>query len=783
MQNIKSLLWIVVLGVTFASVVVEESVVHGADVTIIANPGSFETIEQAALSEGQVDFWDGDSSDDDACTESFAAVELKRFLPACTGIKENNIALGNCDKLPKKGYVFILGNRRSNPLIETIGVAGSKKGEFTRPDSFRIQAFAQGDRTVCIIEGNTRIGTLYGVYAYLERLGIRFFGLGEQGTAYPPKPGVLITKLDAVENPGYINRGFWAWQVAGNQDFFLWMARNRMNFWQSKQDDIHLLKKLGITLSGGGHDIQKECLPAHGEYPYNHPLFDGDEDKPADPYKASSAEYVGDTNGDGKLDYFEAHPEWFGLRKGKRSDRQIELGVNYCTSNDDATAELARNIVPEIINGKWRHVDCFNFWMVDGGSWCECDNCKAQTQGNKTNAMLHITYLVNKELQKARKAGRLKRDVKLVTLAYGGSARAPTRPLPDDFDYKHICVTFFPIQRCYVHTLWDAKCHEGWGTNKNYYENYKAWATNKNRLYKGEIWMGEYYNISHHQSLPILFTRIMTKEIPFFHRNGTSHFHYMHPMTGLWGTWTLNNYLLARLLWNPDADANAILDEYFSLYYPTTTASTRSFYRHLEDAFSNIMFFKIHWSQRSYRECLKDAMNRSLRAVADSRPQRSYRKCMKDENAALLPWDHFHYERHHPSSNDGPDMVEIVESIGLARKALDQALIQCDDTIEQARLLEDQHRFAYGENMVYYFYYQLRTLIFDQRRNEAMARREFNKMERYAEKLKTFVHRREFGSEALNDKRGSTSNETGNGLRSTCRSPAMHGWLKDKYGQ
>src|SRR5262249_45458110 len=55
-------------------------------VTIVADPGRFGTIERAAAAEDSIDWWRPDNPDRDACTESFAATELARFLPAAFGI-------------------------------------------------------------------------------------------------------------------------------------------------------------------------------------------------------------------------------------------------------------------------------------------------------------------------------------------------------------------------------------------------------------------------------------------------------------------------------------------------------------------------------------------------------------------------------------------------------------------------------------------------------------------------------------------------------------------------
>src|SRR5262245_30275243 len=55
-------------------------------ITLVTDPAPFRTIEEAAHAEARVDWWDRDSTDDDACTRSFAAVELARWLPVCFGL-------------------------------------------------------------------------------------------------------------------------------------------------------------------------------------------------------------------------------------------------------------------------------------------------------------------------------------------------------------------------------------------------------------------------------------------------------------------------------------------------------------------------------------------------------------------------------------------------------------------------------------------------------------------------------------------------------------------------
>jgi len=675
-------------------------------VTIIVNKGCFARAEEAAVGEEKVNWWDADLADDRACTECFAAMELAELFPACTLFSKNDIHIQSLDALPVSGDVILIGSRNSNPLIASRTLP--KAAELTTEQSFRIYAEREGGRIVTVIEGKDRVGTLYGVYAFLEQIGMRFYGLGEHGTVRPVKRSELPHSLRVTENPSFLSRGFIGLGDRGNEDIFFWMARNRMNYCDETGKDVHFHKKLGMLLARGGHSIQSLFLNPDAEYPYNHPRFRGDEGKPQDPYPCGS-DYAGDVNGDGKLTYFEAHPEWYGLRKGKRSAKLVGAGDNYCTSNQDATNELAKNLVQSLIDGAWRNVDIVNFWMLDNGKWCECECCARQ--GNYTDRLFDVCYAVQKAIQQAQREARLHRKVLLASLAYHETLSPPSRPLPADFDYQSFSVTFFPIERCYVHTLADPKCTE---INQFLREHYEGWTTKPDRHYKGSLFIGEYYNVSSFKGLPVLFPSIMAADIPWYYRTGTRHFNYMHTPTHLWGTWTLNQYLLARLLWNVETDSEGLLTEYFRTFYPTTSQHTRAFYRHLERATANFKPFKHYAGKDRY----------------------SLRRQLTVDSREIFPLKHLRYDSYHPETDDGPDVIEIVEEMRLARKELDAALLECHDQDEAARLMEDDRRFAYGEAMVFFYYHLIRTAMLHRRGEAALARREFGMVEQYTEKLR-----------------------------------------------
>jgi len=279
-------------------------------VTIVVGSGPFESIGRAAEGERQVDFWDDDFSDDNACTECFGAMELRVFLPGCVEISSDEIVLSNdMNELPD-GDCIIIGSRQSNPLLGKFALPAGAK--LVNEQSFNIRTVEDSGRVITIIEGFDRAGCLYGVYDYLERLGMGFWGLGERGMVYPTeKLKKLPVDLNITESPSFVDRGYKAWEDRDcGEEFFLWMARNRVNFWTSAEQPVHFLKKLCMRLAWGDVDIQHRYFRATGPYPYNHKKFKGDEKKPADPYPMSGG-YIADANDDGTLSYFEAHPEWF----------------------------------------------------------------------------------------------------------------------------------------------------------------------------------------------------------------------------------------------------------------------------------------------------------------------------------------------------------------------------------------------------------------------------------------------------------------------------------------
>jgi len=652
-------------------------------VTVLVDPGPFASIEAAANGEASVADWGDNDAAARACTESFAAAELRHFLALATGIAEPTIVLARPDRLPPRGDVFVLASRPSTPLLESLLPRPAERRAETR-DGYSLRAMRRGERSVFVIAGHSRGGTLYGTYALLEMLGIRFDGLGDTGTVVPRAPAALPRRLQIEEGPRFVTRGFWAFEPRGNRDFFLWMARNRLNLWTAEEHDPALLKKLGMRLTAGGHRVQADYLA------------------PAAPESA------------GGRTRFAAHPEWYGLLGGtRRGDITGESGVNFCTSNADARRELAAGVVHDLTEGRLRLADVVEVWPLDGGRWCECDRCREQ--GTPTDRWLDVVAAVCAEIHAARAAGRLGRPIEVVASAYNETLTPPTRPTSPDLDPTMASVAFFPYFRCYAHALADPLCTE---INTSRLRAYQGWAIGNDRHYRGPIIIGEYYNVSWVHSLPVLYASVMGQDLPWYAAHGASGLMTMHAPTRLWGAWTLNHVILARLLWNPADRVDSLVAVFCREFFGDASEAMQRCYRQSEPATRNITAL-VH--------C---AGGFGTSGTIGGR--------LADPRFPVFPLQHL---RPPPPGEPPGNFVEPgVEGMPAlmhgARQQIQAARAATHDPIVLARVNEEDRRLAYGEAMVDFWVGLIRVAAADRAQLPDSARAAWPAVESAATRLR-----------------------------------------------
>jgi len=701
------------------------------DYRIIVSKGRFDTVEMAACTERKIDWWNDTDLDSICCTECYAAVELKKYITGFCGaavqITDADCFVTHEFPSDSDSILLFMGNIGTNiclhKLEQRIGRCLSADLR-VGPEGFRLCGFLHEGLHGAVLSGSDRVGTLYAAYAYLERLGLRFISPGPDGVCRHPAYDLSSEQIfDEVRNPDFTTRGAYSEYVTDDSlDFVEWMAHNRFNYTNIKIKNYHLLEKLGVRISGGGHEIFYRFMDVAQPYPYRHAIFGGD-GLPADPYPVS-AEYRGDENGDGVLSYGEAHPEWYALVDGKRRMKRdyeafvkqgYPTGDNICTTNPYAVAELVRLMVDDLIGGEWKYIDYLDLWPLDNGKWCECEACAAD--GNYSYKLLMLAYTLDRALKAAYAGGRLKRRIKIIVPIYHETLPAPDRPLPADFDYSSCFITFFPIERCYVHDFDDPACEE---TNRFLYDRYLPWTKDANGHYKGEILMGEYYNVSSFAAMPFVLTKRILHDLPYYYRTGTRHFHYMHITARSWGFSAINNFLYARLLRDIHADPAALCREYFDMRYGPLADEMTRVYTELEAASANCKYLK-HYQ----------VVNGKITSLMG---------LLQKDTDALFPLRHMRYDGQTGSPEEGPSLVNTLTLFEQNARALDAVLLlrEACEIPFASRLAEDARQLDYGLCMLRFLHALVRFKMLASK-NESLAAGAFDRVMLYGEQLRALT--------------------------------------------
>lgn len=287
--------------------------------------------------------------------EQMAASELQAYLKKISGA---TLPLANA--LPESEQALVrIGIYGAAPVAEW-------RGERPPSDGFSIETRGNA---IWIVGGDAR-GALYGVYEFLESLGVRWFMPGEMGEDIIERKTISIPPLERRGAPAFRAVSGLIW--AGGPGALDWERRIRA--------------QVGPPNAFFGHNWSNIIAPT----PEN---------------KA-------------------AHPEWFALHDGKRIDQ-------LCSTNPDViriTVEKAREFFtqnPEALT--------FSVSPNDGEEFCECDRCRALdrhygvTDGTLTDRFVHYANQVLEELVKTHPT----KQVGL--LAYVQHTRPPVsaRPHPN----------------------------------------------------------------------------------------------------------------------------------------------------------------------------------------------------------------------------------------------------------------------------------------------------------------------------------------------------------------
>ena len=401
-------------------------------------------------------------------------------------------------------------------------VLAKHSGEFAipgmpQPPSEREMFIVQCDGQNLFILGGSDRAVLYGVYAFLEHLGCRWFYPRPEEEVVPNLPTIQVNKIRLAEKPEMALRGLYFVPIIHRdiqiiKNFIDWMGKRRLNMflthpgfytkhlcdiiqWPNVREQIlPEIKKRGIMLNMSLHTALYHFPP----------------DK-----------------------YFSEHPEWFALVNGKRQPSQI------CYSNRQAVDAYAQSITEYA--RKNPQVDIIGCWPMDGLGYCECNDCKQPDL---------ILEAVN---EVARRVKKVRPDVIVEHLLYHISNNLPTRVLPESN----------------VLVLWCGRDSE-----------MKEWADVCKRagskgVYQLEYMWGNKYNF---KGSAKLCPSDVVQSLKTTVENGLIGITPLFIPTYNWWRSGLNIYVFSQIAWNHDADLDEILNDYYHRYYREASAPMKTYF-------------------------------------------------------------------------------------------------------------------------------------------------------------------------------------------------------------
>ncbi len=647
----------------------------GMDWKILAPKGNFQTVEEAARGEREVDWIAEEGAEQEACTLAFAAVEAAEFLSKIPDVQAEVDAFEGV--FPEAPFIAVLGPSAFAEARERVSV-----GEAALPEveqSFVIKTVREQNACGYLVLGSDRAGALYGVYELLEQMGFRWPGPAEYDTHIPEALPGPLPDLDMSRSPSFVTRGFHGSEDRGGEAFLLWMVRNKLNLWFSAESNKPFCRKLCLKFEAGGHSIFHRYVPPSR--------------------------------------YFADYPEWYALSGGERKG-EINRGVGYniCFSNEGVRKTLAENLVEDLISGEHQWTDTMRVWPLDNGIWCACEDC--QKLGNPTDQTLLLAHDCRQAILKARRDGRLNREVRVGIPAYHETLPIPTKALPQGFDHGGTVVTFFTIERCFAHSLDDASCTE---INAGLAALLKDWTENPDCLFRGDMSIGEYYNVSSFVSLAIPFSRTMAVDIPFYYHTGARHMNYMHVPTADWGTLSLTNTQFAAQLWDHGLDCQAFVEDYLKFRYKSHAEEMGRFYDILEQAMLNCKPLKHYAGLEKPRHCLFQILRE---------------KGSPESPLTIFTSEHLPYAPAYRLKNDGPSLLETIQKLDEAERILDQVFLDATDPAVARRLVDDVRRFRYTRHIVRFLYRLIRVRLFENQDDAVRARLEARALRDVGETLR-----------------------------------------------
>lgn len=450
-----------------------------------------------------------------SAVEQTAARELKEHIAHLTGA---TLPIVSSAKAPADRPRIVLGDgpltRRLLPGFDPVALG---------PDTIVIKTVGRD----LLLAGHPRRGTLYAVFTFLEDVGgVRWWTSTE--FHIPRRPTLIIPCLDVRHTPRLIDRSTRYLQLSHG----CFLPRDVIG-----DDERRRMGVFSARLRLNGHDhwaIPEEYGGPNTLLGWVHTFYDIDPLLPPDKY-------------------FDKHPEWYSLIDGKRTYKRAQL----CLTNDEMRRELTRNAIQRL--RRTSNPTMISISQNDNTGHCQCDSCQTleREEGSPSGLMIRFVNRVAEDIEKEFP------DVLVETLAYVYTRKPPRLARPR----HNVVVRLCSIECDFGETL-EKSVH-----NAGFREDVEGWRRISPQLY---IW--DYVANFSNYLIPHPNFHVLAPNLRYYVRHGAIGVFEQGDSGSRTGDFIrLRAWLIAHLLWNPDSDENALIDEFLSGYYGPAAMHLRAY--------------------------------------------------------------------------------------------------------------------------------------------------------------------------------------------------------------
>jgi hypothetical protein len=241
--------------------------------------------------------------------------------------------------------------------------------------------------------------------------------------------------------------------------------------------------------------------------------------------------------------YFDAHPDWYSEIDGKRQHEHAQL----CLTNEAMTQELTKNVLETL--RKNPDAKIIDISQNDWHGFCTCEKCKAIDDAEESHAGT-LVLMLNKVAEAVEQEFP---DVLVESLAYQYTRQPPKTIRPRDNVLIRLCT----IECSYIQPLDGAQ-------NRKFAADIEGWSKLAKHLF---IWD---YTTNYNDYLgPHPNLRVLVPNVRYFVQHGA---------VGLFEEGEgddfceLKNWLLMRVMWEPNLDGEMLIDEFLRGYYGEAVA-------------------------------------------------------------------------------------------------------------------------------------------------------------------------------------------------------------------